>query len=609
MKLKLVTALCLSILAAAPAAGSTLGLFTANAQDGANVYQGFEYAFTESGDIVLTKYTGADTEVTLPAEIDGKKVTSVETGAFYGCTDVKTVHFTSAETVPQAGSVGFIAEGVTAQGIKITGSYGSAAHEYANSNGFEFEADDLIDITSAQVTLPTATYTYDGSEKRPEPVVSINGTRLTKGDDYTVSYQSNINAGQAKVTVTGCGRYTGSAVKAFTINKADLTKCRIRLGSTSFIYSGRAITPAVTVTSGNRLLVKGRDYTVTCTGNTEVGTAYVTITGTGSYSGSVKKSFKIKLGSVSGVVTASATDTSITLKWKSVKGATGYRVYTIDADGKLHKKADVKSTKATVKSLSAGSYYKFAVKAYRTNKSGTYLSPSYSSTLLATAPAKVSFSIKTTKKGKADISWKKVKGATKYNVFYKRKKSDKWKKVATLDKSKSSYTLTGISGSKGGYVTVKAYKLSGSKTVGGKFATKAIYKYPKAAAKLDACGWDLKSAFRASVIPWVGTGLPRSGSVTMEWYADYGFKHGYGHCYCMAAMFTEMAKTMGYNCRQVNGAVGPSPHSWAELILDRKSYICDADFQSETGGNGFCIVYGTPGTWRYTTYGYVATKG
>lgn len=201
-----------------------------------------------------------------------------------------------------------------------------------------------------------------------------------------------------------------------------------------------------------------------------------------------------------------------------------------------------------------------------------------------------------------------MKNATSYAVFYKQKKSDKWTRLATLSSNKTSYTVKNMSGSKGGYLTVKAYIKYGGATSGGKFSTKAVYKYQKAAIWLDGCGWDLRSACYACAVPWIGAGLPRSGDVTMEWYANYGFDHGYGHCFVMAAMFTEMAKTMGYNCRQVHGAVGTSVHSWALLTLGGVTYICDPDFITETGMNGYCIIYGTPGTWRYSQYGYVATK-
>lgn len=59
------------------------------------------------------------------------------------------------------------------------------------------------------------------------------------------------------------------------------------------IYTGKAITPSVTVTCNGKNLVKDRDYTVSCSNNINIGTATVTISGKGGYSGKVTKSFAI----------------------------------------------------------------------------------------------------------------------------------------------------------------------------------------------------------------------------------------------------------------------------------------------------------------------------
>ena len=609
---KLITAaLCLSAIAAGYSLvpSAMPAAITAGAEDAVLSYENFEYEADDTN-VKILKYTGSDTEVLIPAQIEGKTVASVAGGAFYGAADIKSVTFEAAETVPEPGSVGFVAEGVRAEGLKIICKYGSAAASYALENGFETQISDTADIRNASISLDKTEFIYDGSEKCPSVKVSLGDTELVKDTDYTLSFSSNINAGQASLVITGKGRFTGSVTKIFNIKKAEIGSGSVTLSASSFSYTGKALTPAVTVKAGGKTLLRNTDYTLSYSNNSAVGTASVTVNGIGNYSGSVKKSFSIKLANVSGITSSSADETSVSLKWNKVTGATGYRVYIVDTKtGKLTKKGDVKKTELTVKGLSTGTKYKFAIKAYRVQGNATYLSPSYSYNTLSTAPAKVAFTVKTTEKGKAKLTWTKVKGATSYAVFYKQNKSDKWTRLATLSSSTKTYTVTGLSGSKGGYVTVKAYIKCAGVSNGGKFTTTPVYKYQRAAAKLDACGWDLKKACYAAAVPWIGAGLPRSGSVTMEWYADYGFTHGYGHCYCMAAMFAEMAKTMGYNCKQVYGAVGTSVHSWTELTLNGVTYICDPDFITETGRNGYCIIYGTSGTWRYTKHGYVATNG
>ena len=63
--------------------------------------------------------------------------------------------------------------------------------------------------------------TYDGTAYKPTPVVTLDGTKLVAGTDYTVSYAANTNAGTATVKVTGAGDYIGEAAGSFTITKAD----------------------------------------------------------------------------------------------------------------------------------------------------------------------------------------------------------------------------------------------------------------------------------------------------------------------------------------------------------------------------------------------------
>ena len=76
-------------------------------------------------------------------------------------------------------------------------------------------------------------------------------------------------------------------------------------------YTGSAITPAVTVTLGATTLVRNTDYTVAYANNTNVGTATVTVTGIGSYTGSKQTTFQIVRATPS--VTTWPTASAITL--------------------------------------------------------------------------------------------------------------------------------------------------------------------------------------------------------------------------------------------------------------------------------------------------------
>ena len=76
-------------------------------------------------------------------------------------------------------------------------------------------------LTGANVTV-SGSYTYTGQAQIPAAdavTVQLDGKIIPK-DRYTISASDNTNAGQATVTVTGKGDYTGTASGTFTIGKA-----------------------------------------------------------------------------------------------------------------------------------------------------------------------------------------------------------------------------------------------------------------------------------------------------------------------------------------------------------------------------------------------------
>ena len=77
------------------------------------------------------------------------------------------------------------------------------------------------------------------------------------------------------------------------VTEISLAGASVTLQQDSWSYIGRPIEPVPTVVLNGKTLTAGTDYTVSYENNTNVGTASVIITGTGSYSGSVKKNFII----------------------------------------------------------------------------------------------------------------------------------------------------------------------------------------------------------------------------------------------------------------------------------------------------------------------------
>ena len=181
---------------------------------------------------------------------------------------------------------------------------------------------------------------YTGSALTPKPTITLGGRTLTTSD-YSISYKNNTNVGTATVTITGKGNYKGTKETTFKINAKTLPSNPV-LSVTSYTYDGKAKTPGVTVKDGTKTLVNGTDYTVKYSNNVNVGTATVTVTGKGNYTGSKSTNFKINAAPV-GKSIASATVTtsqmirnangnvivpSITVKYGSItlKNGTDYSV-------------------------------------------------------------------------------------------------------------------------------------------------------------------------------------------------------------------------------------------------------------------------------------------
>ncbi len=208
----------------------------------------------------------------------------------------------------------------------------------------------------SQATISAiASQSFTGTSITPKPSVKIGDTTLVEGTDYTVSYKNNTAVGTATVTITGKGGYSGSKKASFKINRASVSGASVTVAAQT--YAGKALKPAPTVKVGGRTLKSGTDYTVSYKNNTAVGTATVTITGKGGYSGSKKASFKINRASVSG---ASVTVAAQTYAGKALKPAptvkVGGRTLKSGTDYTVSYKNNVKAGTATAVVTGKGNF-------------------------------------------------------------------------------------------------------------------------------------------------------------------------------------------------------------------------------------------------------------
>lgn len=154
-------------------------------------------------------------------------------------------------------------------------------------------------IKNAVITYNNS-LTYNGSALSPAVTVKYGNTTLKKNTDYTVAYSNNVNAGTGTITITGKGIYGGSVKKTFTIKRLGISATAVS-GTGNKVYTGSAIKPVPAVKVGGRTLKNGTDFTVSYKNNTEPGTATLSVTGKGNYSGSVSKTFRITARAINDV--------------------------------------------------------------------------------------------------------------------------------------------------------------------------------------------------------------------------------------------------------------------------------------------------------------------
>ena len=243
------------------------------------------------------------------------------------------------------------------------------------------------------------------------------------------------------------------------LSKISISKASVTLSTSTYAYDGKAKTPSVTVKVGEKTLKKDTDYTVSYSNNTKVGTAKVTITGKGNYTGSVSKTYSIKnnfkKATISGISNKSYTGKnitqSITVKYngKTLKKGTDYTV---------SYSSNKNIGTATVKIVGKGSYTGTITKTFKIN------------------PAKQEIQKLTAKSKAFFVDWAQKGSATGYEIQYAtNSKFTSAKKVTITSNKTDKTTVSKLSGKKKYYVRVRSYTtVKGTKYYGAWSSVKNV---------------------------------------------------------------------------------------------------------------------------------------
>ena len=153
-----------------------------------------------------------------------------------------------------------------------------------------------VTIAQAELTamsLAETNFIYNKQEREAQVVYVNAGTIVVPSTSYDLTDNKATNVGTYTAKVTGKGNFKGEVTAQWSIVEANAQLFDLTLGTTEYTYDGTAKTPTVTVKDGSAVLVEGTDYTLAYTANTNVGTATVTATGQGNYSGTKTAVFTI----------------------------------------------------------------------------------------------------------------------------------------------------------------------------------------------------------------------------------------------------------------------------------------------------------------------------
>ena len=225
------------------------------------------------------------------------------------------------------------------------------------------------DFDMSNFKFENKTVSYNGK------VQSITATGVPAG--LNVTYLNNNNSAVGTYSITAhfevdTKNYNPILDKesTLTITQRNISEVAVS-GIKNKTYTGKKVTQSVELKNEDIVLKEETDYDLKYSSNKKIGTAKITITGKGNYTGTITKTFKITPKGTS-IKKLSAGKKQFKLTWKKQKTqTTGYEVqYSTNKKFKSgNKKVTIKknkTTSSTVKKLKAKKKYYVRIRTYKT---------------------------------------------------------------------------------------------------------------------------------------------------------------------------------------------------------------------------------------------------
>ncbi len=285
------------------------------------------------------RYCEALESITIPSS-----VSRIGIEAFWKCSNLKTVVF--GKGIKEIELCAFSFTGIDT--VKYHGTFEEWGKININYDEYYWSGDRISNSELANATLILNYHQYGNSVTKSS--LSKNGSIAEKCEEC-----DNI---KSEVTI-----YRPKTIK---------------LAKTKYVYTGKAIKPAVTVKDAKGNTIAAKYYTVSYAKNKNVGTATATIKFKGNYSGTKKLTFVINPKATS-ISKLTAVSKGFTVKWKKqAKQTTGYQIqYSTSKTFKNAKTVTVKKNTTVSKKLTklkAKKKYYVRIRTYKTVDGKKYYS-------------------------------------------------------------------------------------------------------------------------------------------------------------------------------------------------------------------------------------------
>ena len=324
-------------------------------------------------------------------------------------------------------------------------------------------------LALCDIRIAEPKYTYDGTEKTPEMIIMDGNYTLQKNTDYTVKCSNNVNAGNAELEITGAGNYSGTYKAGFLIEqtepslKFDKKTITVKYGTKPFLcaLSEKTTDGTITYSSSNpkAAVVDPATGKVTIKGGGTAAIMAYAAKGTNYTAGSTFCTIKV-------------TKRSNTIKASNIRRTWYAKARKISINAKVYGKAPLKYSSSS-KSVKVDKKGRITIAAkftgsaritIRSSATAGYNAATKSITVTVNPAGTTLMTAKNLSGRKAQLTWKKNRYVTGYEIQYSVNKNFRSGSKKTVSgASKTKYTLTKLQKNKTYYVRIRTYKKSGTK--------------------------------------------------------------------------------------------------------------------------------------------------